>query len=316
MRLKLIIGISLFLGIFHPNQAQQAWKRYEVLGQQMGSPFRMLIWAQDSLFAHQQGHRALDMVESMESELSDYRPKSALSILNAHAGDSTWHQVSPYFEEILGLGERALLESNGKLNIYVGAMVKVWRKARAQGQLPDSLWMQALARQVQSGCLQRHPQTKGVRLSRPACQVDLGALGKGFVAQKVSDSLKKWGLPFHLIDAGGKLVFTQAGPSAAPWRLGLEAKQQAGQVQEQILAKDQAMASSGSTYQYWMIGGRRYSHVLDPWTGWPLRDTKQATALYPDGGIADWLATAATLCDAATMEEWKRRYPGLTLWVW
>ena len=182
--------------------------------------------------------------------------------------------------------------------------------------MPDEKELRKIAAAIQGKCIEFSEDSTKLRLANRACQLDLGSLGKGFVAQKVSDHLINNSWPYVLVDAGGKICMTSLDKMGGEWVLGLEIPGGTAISDQMLSLKNCSIASSGKTYQQVQIGDQVYSHVLDPRTGMALTHGRSATAIAPDGTLADWLATAATIMPIREIEKLLVKLPNVRLLVW
>jgi thiamine biosynthesis lipoprotein len=127
-------------------------------------------------------------------------------------------------------------------------------------------------------------------------QLDLGGIAKGFVAQKVVSFLQAHGVSSALADAGGDMACSQPPPGKKGWTVGINVPESTTEILPQtIQISNSAIATSGDLYQYMEHEGTRYSHILDPRTGYGVPFQRNVTILAPDGATADWLATACSI---------------------
>jgi thiamine biosynthesis lipoprotein len=206
--------------------------------------------------------------------------------------------------------------TQGALNVKLGRLVQAWRKTRKDKILPDEKELREIAKAIQGKCIEFSEDSTKLRLANRACQLDLGSLGKGFVAQKVLDHLINNSWPYALVDAGGKICMTSLDKVGGEWVLGLEIPGGTAISDQLLHLKNCSIASSGKTYQQVKIGDQVYSHVLDPRTGMALTHGRSATAIAPDGTLADWLATAATIMPIGEIEKLLVKLPNVRLLVW
>jgi thiamine biosynthesis lipoprotein len=200
--------------------------------------------------------------------------------------------------------------------VKLGRLVQAWRKTRKDKILPDEKELRKIAAAIQGNCIEFSKDSTKLRLANRACQLDLGSLGKGFVAQKVLDHLINNSWPYVLVDAGGKICMTSLDKIGGDWVLGLEIPGGTAISDQMLSLKNCSIASSGKTYQQVQIGDQVYSHVLDPRTGMALTHGRSATAIAPDGTLADWLATAATIMPIREIEKLLVKLPNVRLLVW
>lgn len=297
---KNILGL-LFLFFLTDVKAQH--KKYTYETQRMGSPFRITISCADSSGISKVIKQAFQLAAELESQLSDYQPQSALSQVNRLAGTGTFYPIQEPFQAVLKESLLAQKRTAGALNVFVGRTVGLWRKARKLQQMPDTIALRQIAQKIQGPCLEFSSDSTRVRLINSACQLDLGSLGKGFVAQRVMEKIKRDGFPYILVDAGGKIAMTSQGPNDQPWQVGIETPISKALLPEVLALKNVSIATSGKTYQSIRLEGLSYSHVIDPRTGMALTHSRSATAIADDGTLADWLATAATVMTVQEIEE-------------
>ena len=121
-------------------------------------------------------------------------------------------------------------------------------------------------------------------------KLDLGGIAKGYAADQVLAVLKKHGLPRALVVAGGEVVVGSPPPNAEAWVVGIAPLDDPlSKPRHQFLLHDAGVSTSGDTEQYVEIGGKRYSHIVDPHTGLGLVGRSSVTVVAPDGLTADSL---------------------------
>ncbi len=289
--------------LFFITDVNAAYKKYTYETQRMGSPFRITISCEDSTGISKAVKQAFQLAAKLESQLSDYQTQSELSQVNLLAGTGSFYPIHEPLKAILKESLSAQKLSNGALNVFVGRQVAYWRQARKLQQMPDLRALAELAKKIQGQCLVFSSDSTQIRLTDSACQLDLGSIGKGFVAQRVLENLKLMGFPFALVDAGGKLAMTSQGPTDLPWQVAVEMPVSEGLLSEVLALKNVSVATSGKTYQSIRLGDLTYSHVIDPRTGMALTHSRSATAIAKEGALADWLATAATIMTVQEIEE-------------
>jgi thiamine biosynthesis lipoprotein len=148
-------------------------------------------------------------------------------------------------------------------------------------------------------------------------QLDIGGLGKGFVAQAALDLLReRYGVAQAMINAGGKIVMGPAPADRQGWIIGINAPEEKERILPRMLVLQKiAVATSGDIYQYVEFNGRRYSHIVDPRTGIGLTRRRNVTAIAGDGATADWLATACSIMPFRQSLRLIRQFPGAALMV-
>ena len=311
---KINFLLPFILLISYQNVAQSVKYTFET--SRMGSPFRIVVSTNDSLGISKVIQSSFDLARDLEAQLSDYQINSELSQVNLRAGTGEFYPIHSPLKEILKIAMQAEVLTQGALNVKLGRLVQAWRKTRKDKILPDEKELRKIAAAIQGKCIEFSEDSTKLRLANRACQLDLGSLGKGFVAQKVVDHLINNSWPYVLVDAGGKICMTSLDKMGGEWVLGLEIPGGTAISDQMLSLKNCSIASSGKTYQQVNIGDQVYSHVLDPRTGMALTHGRSATAIAPDGTLADWLATAATIMPIREIEKLLVKLPNVRLLVW
>ena len=144
-----------------------------------------------------------------------------------------------------------------------------------------------------------------VRFLTPSVELHLGAVGKGYIVQAAADYLRSTGVACGLLHSGNSsIVAFGSPPEAEGWTVGLPDPQVPTQQLATVTLHDYSLSTSGSLEQSVTIQGRRYSHLFDPRTGYPVEGPLSVSVLAPDAAEGDALATAFTLQGV----DWTRAY--------
>jgi thiamine biosynthesis lipoprotein len=142
-------------------------------------------------------------------------------------------------------------------------------------------------------------------------RLDVGGLAIGYVTDQVRDAVAAAGCPRVLVDGGGEVSVGEAPPGHAGWRVAIQSLESPEEVTGQyVLLRNACVTSSGDTRRFVEIGGKRYSHILDPRTGLGLTRRIGATVISPDGMTADALDTAVCVLGSEKGIELIDRIPG------
>jgi len=268
-----------------PAPAQAVRRQYAEL--HMGVAARIVLYAPDDATARRAARAAYARMALLEDIMSDYRPESEVRRLAARAGAAV--PVSGDLFVVLARAVDLWRRSDGAFDATVGPFVELWRAARRTGRLPPRAELDSAARRVGSDKVHLDSVARTVRLDAPGMRIDLGGIAKGYILDRALDALRAQGVTRALLEAGGDIVLGDAPPGRRGWRIALPEG-------DTILA-NHAVSTSGDTEQFVIIGGVRYSHVIDPRTGMGLTSRREATVVAPDGVTADGLATALTVLD-------------------
>lgn len=293
-----------------PPPAPPALEKVEVRQLQMGVMATLTVFAHDADAARAACGRAFARVLELNSVLSDYDPTSELRQLIAQAGRGP-QPASPDLLLVLGHARTVAEQTAGQLDPTVGPLVQLWREARRARTLPDPAALAAARALTGFAHLQINAANRTIALDRPGMKLDLGAVAKGYAGDEALRVLREAGYPVAMFEAGGDLVFGDPPPGAAGWPVELPWTNQP----LRHLANC-ALSVSGDTVQYVEIGGRRYSHVVDPSTGCGLTNRLLCVVQAPRGLISDPLSTAGTLMPEAEFRALlARHYPDVQAWV-
>ena len=247
---------------------------------------------------------ARDAVESAYARLndvnrlmSDYVADSEIGRLNKLAvGDSL--TVSP--ETFLCL-QRAIdiaKHSGGAFDPTCRPLITLWKQAGKQGQLPSEVELAAVQQRIGWRKLRLDADTRAVTLLAGNMQVDLGGIAKGYALDLAAEAMRKSGAAGGLVDVGGDIVAFGKREDGTPWRIGVRHPFQSGLFTKLELA-DAAVATSGVQQRFYEIAGRRYSHIIDPRSGWPAEQAPSVTVIAADGLTADAWATVFSVLTMA-----------------
>lgn len=282
----------------------------------MGSPFTISIFAKDSLQAAAAANVAFRCADSLNAIFSDYMDSSELNQLNATSGQGRYVPVSAALFDILTYSLEAARLSRGSYDISMGPVVKLWRKARKEKKLPDSDSLKNALRKVGYRFIHLDAVHRSVWLEKPGMQLDLGGLGKGYVAQAALKVIQAAGLNSAMVNAGGKIVIGDAPPGRNGWRIGITVPEEKEEIIPRLLLlENTSVATSGDIYQHLDINGKRYSHIIDPKTGLGITWQRNVTVIAKDGTVSDWLATACSVLPSKKAFKLIKRFPNAALLI-
>lgn len=230
-------------------------------------------------------------IERLEGILSEWRESSDLSRLNRAAGQG-WVAVPDELRGVLAEALGAAEASGGAFDPTVLPLVRLWGFAGGEPAIPSDDAIAATRSRVDWRCLEIEHGSSRVRLRRPDCEVGLGGIAKGFIADAAAARLRDRGVRAGLVAAAGDLAFF-GGTPAAPWRVSIEDPDRPGSALAELTAVAGGVSTSAATYRFFEAGGRRYHHILDPRTGRPA-DTglRQVTIVAPSAARSDAYSTA------------------------
>ncbi len=231
----------------------------------------------------------------VNDRMSTYQPDSELSRFNAEDGTG-WFEVSP---ELVGLADKARSvseQSNGAFDVTVGPLVNLWGFGPevTADQIPAQADIDAALARVDWRKVETRMAPPALRKAAPDLYVDLSAIAKGHGVDRIADLLAEAGIEHYLAEIGGELRGHGLNAAGEPWRIAIERPDvDRRAVLTVVSLQDRAMATSGDYRNFFELGGRRYSHTIDPATGRPVDHAlASVTVLAEHCADADAWATA------------------------
>lgn len=240
------------------------------------------------------GHTAIERgfaeLERLEGLLSEWRETSEISALNRRAGDG-WTAVSSETLAVLEASRALAAESGGAFDPTVLPLVRLWGFEGGNPALPDAKTLETTRACVGWETIEIDATAGRARLARPGAAVGLGAIGKGFIADRVLEGLREGGVPAAMVKASGDLAF-YGGTQARPWPITVEDPSRPGEALAELELMEGGISTSAPTWRRFEAGGAEYHHLLDPHTGRPAHGARSVTVAAPSATRSDALSTA------------------------
>lgn len=237
---------------------------------------------------------SLELIHTIEGWLSIYRESSELSGVNRMAGESP---VSVR-RELFDLLEKAVeihVRTDGAFDIASGSLTRLWRACRREYRIPVQQEIDVALMQAGLINVDLQPKSHSVSFRYPGIVLDPGAIGKGYALDEACHWLEnsRRGPEAFLLHGGHSSLIARGGHNGHQgWPVGLGNPLFTEKRLGTLLLRDQAMATSGSNIQFFRHEGKRYGHILNPGTGWPVDGMLSVTVLAPSAALADALSTA------------------------
>lgn len=257
----------------------------------------------------------LDRLEPLEDQMSVYREHSEVSRINRLAAEASV-EVEAGLCRLLARGLQLWRETDGAFDMTAGPLSKVWGFYRRAGAMPDEAALQEALSRVGSQWLDLDTARRTVRFRRAGMEINLGGIGKGHALDDCAQYLIREGVNDFLFHGGHSSVLARGrrlGPHAPGdgWLVGVRHPLRPERRLAEIVLRDRALGTSGSAAQSFYHQGRRYSHILDPRTGWPADRVLSATVIAPSAADADALATAFYVLGVEAAFDYCRRHENL-----
>lgn len=230
----------------------------------MGSPILLKLFEHNEPLASQ----VFRLIKKYEDLLTVNRARSEVMDINLAAGRHAV-AVSPPVFALIKCARAASLFKDSCFNLAIGPLVKRWRIGFSGDSVPPADEITALLTRTRPQQVVLDEYAGTVLLTEPGMEIDLGAIAKGFIADRVRDYLKSQGVAQALINLGGNVQ--TLGSPAGGWSVGVKKPFAAADtLTGSITVSDKSVVTSGTYERYFEYQGRRYHHILDPRTGYPL----------------------------------------------
>ncbi len=260
----------------------------------MGTACRIRLAGCNEQQAQAAADAAIAEVRRIETKYSRYRDDSIVSRINAAAGSGVPMEVDPETADLLDFADRLHAYSEGLFDITTGVLRSVWdfRSAR----VPDPAAVTAVLARV--GWQHVRWQRPHIELTLPGMELDFGGFGKEYAADRAGSLLVERGIAGGLVNLGGDMRVIGPHADGRPWSLGIAHPRRTGEVIAGIELSRGGLATSGDYERYFERDGRRYCHILDPRSGWPVQHWQSISVTGPACLAAGALSTIAMLSGA------------------
>lgn len=277
--LILLIGSSSF--------GQQVFKKKKSL---LGSPFEISVVANDSVQANFYTELAISEVKRIENLISDWIPTTQISLVNQNAG------ITPVKvdKEVFELVDRAMKISkltDGAFDISYASMDKIWKFDGSMKSMPTAEIIKKSVEKVGYQNIILNEKDTTIFLKNQGMKLGLGGIGQGYIADKIKEVLKANGCIAGLVNVSGDINTWGKQPDGKDWTVGIVNPLNKNKVFATFPLNDSAVETSGSYEKYVTFNGKRYSHIIDPRTGYPASGIVSVSVFAKQTELADALAT-------------------------
>lgn len=268
--------------------AQQAYKRTLKL---MGSRFDITVVAQDSASANEYIDLAISEISRIEKLISSWDKNSQTSKINRYAGI----QPVKVDVELFNLIERAMAISkltDGAFDISYASMDRIWKFDGSITEMPAKAEINQSIKKVGYDNIILDRENSTVFLQVEGMKIGFGAIGKGYAADMAKKLLISNGAVAGIINASGDMNTWGKQPDGSEWKVAITNPLDKTKSYGMLPITDGAVVTSGNYEKYVSIGGKRYSHIIDPRTGYPSSGIISVTVFAAKAELADALATS------------------------
>ncbi|MDV3750316.1 thiamine biosynthesis protein ApbE [Elizabethkingia anophelis] len=257
----------------------------------MGSRFQITLVDKDSISAERNIDKAVAEITRIENLISEWRPETQISQVNQNAG------IKPIKvdREVFDLTKKGLYFSkltDGAFDISIVAMDKIWKFDDSMDELPSEQAIKESVRNVGYRNIILDSTNSTIFLRNPGMKIGFGSIGKGYAADKTRDLMKSMGVKAGIIDASGDISTWGTQPDGKPWAIGINNPFNDHKMAAILYFKENSVTTSGSYEKYVEIHGKRYSHIMNPKTGYPSTGLTSVTITGPNATMANGFSTS------------------------
>ncbi len=245
----------------------------------------------DEPVATRAAEAAVAQVHRIERTYSRYRPDSVVAAINEAGSRGGAIALFGEAADLIDEAFDAYRQSGGLFDVTSGVLREVWRDDLVAE--PSRCDVERLLARV--GLHRASWARPWLTFGRPGMQIDLGGIGKEYAADRAAAVCCEQGISSGLVDLGGDIAAIGPHPDGAPWRIGVRDPADPESALATLFVARGGVATSGDYERFWEFGGRRYGHIFDPRTGWPVRGLSSVTVAAETCLRAGLISTIAML---------------------
>ena len=245
----------------------------------------------DLMVVHPEGSRILNHLEDLlhiyNMRFSANRDDSELMQINQAAGVRPV-KVHPEMFELIALGKKHSIAKNSLLNIAIGPLIKLWNIGFDNARVPDQDEIDEVLKVIDPNLIELDEENQTIYLAKAGMEIDVGAIAKGYIADRLVDYMKEQGVASGLVNLGGNLV--TVGPALNRpdyyWRIGVQNPEEIrGQSSLTLKIYNQSVVTSGIYERKLTIDGQTYHHIFDQKTGYPVNSDTASITIIADQSV-------------------------------
>jgi len=257
----------------------------------MGNQFELTVVSEDVHWADKQIDAAIIEIKRIEALLTTFSEESQTAKINAKAGIEPV-RVDKEVYELIYRSLKISAITQGAFDISYGSLDKrFWNFDVNMTALPDPQTAKQSIRLINWRNVILNEGDCTVFLKEKGMRIGFGGIGKGYAADKAKELLQRNGVQHGVVNCSGDLVTWGSAPNGKPWTVGIASPHQQKLPFSYLDISNMAVATSGNYEKYAIVNGRKYSHTIDPKTGFPVSGMKSVTIVCPSAELADALAT-------------------------
>ena len=257
----------------------------------MGNMFEITVVDERDSLAFEHIETAVLEIKRIENLLTTYKDNSQTNLINRNAGIKPVKVDAEVFQ-LIERSQRISEITDGYFDISYGGIDKTfWNFDREMKQLPDAELVKEHLKLVNYKNILLDAESQTVFLKEKGMRIGFGGIGKGYAAEMAKRILQERNVISGVVNASGDLTTWGTQADGKPWTIGIADPDHAALPFSYMNITNTSVATSGNYEKFVMIGGKKYSHTINPKTGMPVSGIKSVTIICPNAEIADAMAT-------------------------
>ena len=265
----------------------------------MGTYCEIQIFEASRIMAKRQVSRLIEEVKRLESKYTRYREDSFLSQINRGAGSQTGISIDFETQKLFEYAQRCYEQSDGLFDITAGVLRRAWdfnlKRVPTESDLQSLLSLIGYDRLIWQEDKLFLPENM---------EIDFGGIVKEYAADSLVKLARELGVERGLINLGGDFAAIGSQPENKPWPIGIAHPEDKTNMMARLHLHEGGLASSGDYERFFVLDGKRYSHLLNPKTGWPCAGLRAVSVAANLCTVAGSFATIAMLKPEQDALDW------------
>lgn len=308
MRLLVLLAL-LFCSCSHGKE-----NLYERSFHSMGSVVELRFYSPSERLFHRVVDACVERTREIDRLFSNYRDDSVVAEVNRNAGVAPV-SVPAEFLRLVQTSIRYSELTEGAFDITVGSLFELWRAETGAGRLPSPSHIRDALGCTGFQKIRIDEARSRISLDRDCVRLDFGAIGKGYAVDEMVKIARQNGIRRGLVNFGGNIYAMDPPAGRKFWDVGVRKPGSGSEIISETDLVNRGVATSGDYERYFEHEGKRYSHIIDPRTGWPAEDVTSVVAISGTATEADVFSTAVSVLGprGAEMLSRKDKSPGFLI---
>lgn len=294
---KVIFGLAILLCLvtfgLYKNSSRPLFKHHQSQ-MLMGTIINIDVCSSNKIDARldEAYQMAWDRIKDIGFRMSVYEAESEITHINLSKARPVMVENDTY--NLIAESIKGTALTHGAFDITVRPLILSWRQAQEDNRILSAAQVNEIKEIIGPEHIQLLSDNR-VLIKNGLTQLDLGAIAKGYSVDQAADIFRDNGFYQFLVDAGGDVYVSGNNCQNAKWQIGIKDPRKGNSIVDIIEVSNEAVTTSGDYERFFEIEGRKYSHIIDPKTGYPLKTGVSVTVIAPNAKEADMLSTALSV---------------------